>query len=102
MADLVRIQTGKDFTDPLCALIALLKPGLVFTSEQLKSLPVTQQEALLFESVPEGSPGVDTDKMNPSGHPLIQVFFQNIASTERMLNRSQKPIPLSEGKRKCE
>ncbi len=56
VADLVRIQTGKDFTDPLCALIALLKPGLVFTSEQLKSLPVTQQEALLFEPVAEGTP----------------------------------------------
>jgi ATP-dependent Clp protease ATP-binding subunit ClpB len=56
VADLVRIQTGKDFTDPLCVLIALLKPGLVFTSEQLKSLPVTQQEALLFEPVAEGTP----------------------------------------------
>jgi len=51
VADLVRIQTGKDFTDPLCILIALLKPGLVFTSEQLKSFPLTQQEALLFEPV---------------------------------------------------
>ena len=56
VADLVRIQTGKDFTDPICALIALLKPGLVFTSEQLKSLPVTQQEALLFEPFDEGTP----------------------------------------------
>jgi ATP-dependent Clp protease ATP-binding subunit ClpB len=55
VADLVRIQTGKDFTDPLCALIALLKPGLVFTVEQLKSLPLTQQEAMLFEPVTEGS-----------------------------------------------
>jgi ATP-dependent Clp protease ATP-binding subunit ClpB len=49
VADLVRIQTGKDYTDPLSALIALLKPGLVFTSEQLKSFPLTQQEAMLFE-----------------------------------------------------
>ena len=58
VADLVRIQTGKDYTDPLCVLIALLKPGLVFTSEQLKSLPVTQQEALLFEPVAESAPEV--------------------------------------------
>jgi ATP-dependent Clp protease ATP-binding subunit ClpB len=58
VADLVRIQTGKDFTDPLSTLIALLKPGLVFSSEQLKSLPVTQQEALLFEPFAEGSPEV--------------------------------------------
>jgi ATP-dependent Clp protease ATP-binding subunit ClpB len=55
VADLVRLQTGKDFTDPLCALTALLKPGLVFSSGQLKSLPVTQQEAMLFEPVAEGS-----------------------------------------------
>ena len=60
VADLVRIQTGKDFTDPLCALIALLKPGLVFTSEQLKSLPLTQQEALLFEPAGDTPASVKT------------------------------------------
>ena len=54
VADLVRLQVGKDFTDPLCVLIALLKPGVAFSAEQLKSFPVTQQEALLFE--PAGTP----------------------------------------------
>jgi ATP-dependent Clp protease ATP-binding subunit ClpB len=49
VADLVKFQLGKDFTDPLCMLTALLKPGLAFSTEQLKSFPVTQQEALLFE-----------------------------------------------------
>ena len=49
VADLVRLQLSKDFTDPLCVFIALLKPGLAFSFEQLKSFPITQQEALLFE-----------------------------------------------------
>ena len=48
VADLVRIQTGKDFTDPLCVLIALLKPGLVFTSEQLKSFACYPAGSLAF------------------------------------------------------
>ncbi len=46
MADLIRLQLSKDFTDALCALAALLKPGLAFTAEQLKSLPLTQKEVL--------------------------------------------------------
>jgi ATP-dependent Clp protease ATP-binding subunit ClpA len=52
VADLVRLQLGRDFVDPLCMLIALIKPGLAFSTEQLKSFPVTQQEALLFEPAP--------------------------------------------------
>jgi ATP-dependent Clp protease ATP-binding subunit ClpA len=46
MAELIRLQMSKDVTDALCALAALLKPGLAFTSEQLKSLPLTQKEML--------------------------------------------------------
>jgi len=49
VADLIRLQQGKDFIDPLCILTALLKPGLAFTAEQLRSFPLTQQEALLLE-----------------------------------------------------
>jgi ATP-dependent Clp protease ATP-binding subunit ClpB len=41
MADLVALQLVRDQTDPLCALAALLRPGLAFTAEQLKSLPLS-------------------------------------------------------------
>jgi ATP-dependent Clp protease ATP-binding subunit ClpA len=76
VADLVRLQLGKDFTEPLCVLIALLKPGLAFSSEQLKSFPLTQQEALLFEpastpadlSTPITKPESSPDKVSsPAG-----------------------------------
>jgi ATP-dependent Clp protease ATP-binding subunit ClpA len=46
VADLVALQLAKDQTDPLCALAALLRPGLVYTPEQLKSLPLTQREVV--------------------------------------------------------
>ncbi len=46
MADLIALQLTRDHTDPLCALAALLRPGLAFTAEQLKSLPLTQKELL--------------------------------------------------------
>jgi ATP-dependent Clp protease ATP-binding subunit ClpB len=46
LADLVALQLVREQPDALCALAALLKPGLAFTAEQLKSLPLTQKEIL--------------------------------------------------------
>ena len=46
VADLVALQLARDQTDPLCALAALLRPGLAYSAEQLKSLPLTQKEVL--------------------------------------------------------
>ena len=46
LADLVALQLAREQPDALCALAALLKPGLAFTAEQLKSLPLTQKEVL--------------------------------------------------------
>ncbi len=46
LADLVALQLSREHPDALCALAALLKPGLAFTAEQLKSLPLTQKEIL--------------------------------------------------------
>ncbi len=46
MADLIAMQLNRDYTDPISALSALLKPGLAFTTEQLKSLPLTQKEVM--------------------------------------------------------
>ncbi|RPD44691.1 ATP-dependent Clp protease ATP-binding subunit [Hymenobacter sediminis] len=46
VADLVALQLSKEETDPLCALAAVLRPGLVYTPEQLKSLPLTQREVI--------------------------------------------------------
>ncbi|GAB2790152.1 ATP-dependent Clp protease ATP-binding subunit [Rhabdobacter roseus] len=46
LADLVAMQLGKPQTDPVCVLSALLKPGVGFTAEQLRSLPLTQTELM--------------------------------------------------------
>ena len=46
LADLIALQLSRSQPDALCALAALLKPGLAFTAEQLKSLPLSQKEIL--------------------------------------------------------
>jgi ATP-dependent Clp protease ATP-binding subunit ClpB len=51
VGDLVRVQLSKDTIDSVCILIALIKPDLVFTAEQLRSLPIIQKELLEIEQV---------------------------------------------------
>ncbi|MFD2934203.1 ATP-dependent Clp protease ATP-binding subunit [Spirosoma flavum] len=46
LADLVAMQLGKPQTDPVCVLAALLKPGVAFNAEQLRSLSLTQAELM--------------------------------------------------------
>lgn len=46
LADLVAMQLGKPQTDPVCVLIALLKPGVAFSAEQLRSLPLSQADLM--------------------------------------------------------
>jgi len=45
-ADNVRIKLGLDQISPICVLCALSKPGVGFTSEQLKTFPVKEKEIL--------------------------------------------------------
>ncbi len=45
-ADNVRIKLGLDLISPICVLTALAKPGVGFTSEQLKSFPIKEKEIL--------------------------------------------------------
>ena len=61
MANLVALQISRDQTDPLCALAALLRPGLAFTAEQLKSLPLTQKEVVdaAQAEMPAAAPATD-------------------------------------------
>ncbi|MGV3600267.1 MAG: ATP-dependent Clp protease ATP-binding subunit [Dyadobacter fermentans] len=53
LAELIALQLNID-TDPLCTLAALLKPGVGFSSDQLKSLPITQKEVLGLHQAPVG------------------------------------------------
>lgn len=45
-ADNVRIKLGLDLISPICVLCALSKPGIGFTTEQLKTFPVKEKEIL--------------------------------------------------------
>src|SRR5947207_153123 len=45
-ADNVRIKLGIDTISPICVLVAVAKPGVAFSSEQLKSFPVKEKEVL--------------------------------------------------------
>lgn len=45
-ADNVRIKLGLDMISPICVLCAIARPGVGFSSEQLKSFPVKEKEIL--------------------------------------------------------
>ncbi|MCE7062927.1 ATP-dependent Clp protease ATP-binding subunit [Dyadobacter sp. CY343] len=49
LAALISLQLNTD-TDPLSTLAAILKPGVGFSSDQLKSLPLTQKEVLAMHT----------------------------------------------------
>ncbi|HRG53335.1 MAG TPA: ATP-dependent Clp protease ATP-binding subunit [Bacteroidia bacterium] len=43
-ADNVGLKLGLDFTDPICVLVALVKPNAAYSLSQLKSLPLREHE----------------------------------------------------------
>lgn len=45
-ADNVRMKMGLDLISPICTLSAIAKPGVGFSSEQLRSFPVKEKEVL--------------------------------------------------------
>ena len=46
LADMISLQLNRDVTDATCVFVALLKPGIGFQPDQLKSFPVTQKEII--------------------------------------------------------
>lgn len=45
-ADTIRLKIGVDLIDPICLLIALVKPNYGYTAEQLKSLSIRESEIM--------------------------------------------------------
>ncbi|HZH72130.1 MAG TPA: hypothetical protein VFD91_06540, partial [Mariniphaga sp.] len=43
-ADDVRLKLGLDEITPICVIAAIVKPGIAFSAEQLKSLPLKEHE----------------------------------------------------------
>src|SRR4051812_9466242 len=45
-SDHIRMKLGLDYISPICVLAALVKPGIAFTGEQLKSFPLREKEIM--------------------------------------------------------
>jgi ATP-dependent Clp protease ATP-binding subunit ClpB len=45
-ADNIGLKLGLDYTDPICVLVALVKPNSAYTLSQLKSLPLREAEII--------------------------------------------------------
>jgi ATP-dependent Clp protease ATP-binding subunit ClpA len=45
-ADNIRVKLSREDIDPLCLFLALLQPSNAFTSERLKTFPITYQEVI--------------------------------------------------------
>lgn len=52
-ADLMRLELNYEQTDGLCVLVALTKPNVAFTKEQLRTFPLTSEEVreIAFETM---------------------------------------------------
>ena len=55
VADIVRLKLAEDQISPLSALAALIRPGVAYEADQLKSFPLTENQLLGFhlQSAPE-------------------------------------------------
>jgi ATP-dependent Clp protease ATP-binding subunit ClpA len=69
LADLIALQLNHDYTDAVSIFTALLKPGVAFTQDQLKTFPVTQKE-IMAAAINDNAfqqaikPGSETDQGN--------------------------------------
>ncbi|SOD90093.1 ATP-dependent Clp protease ATP-binding subunit [Spirosoma fluviale] len=66
-ADFFRIKLGLDYVELICVLTALTKPGVGFTAEQLRSLPL-QERDLLDRFLRDLSAPRATEKTSPGSN----------------------------------
>ncbi|HEX8528763.1 MAG TPA: ATP-dependent Clp protease ATP-binding subunit [Cytophagales bacterium] len=79
VADIVRLKFSEETLSPLAVLIALCRPGLAFTEEQLGSLPLTEGELTglalgTASAAPAGTafPGGERTPTPPAGEALAR------------------------------
>lgn len=58
-ADDARIRLGLFDINPICVLIALVKPGVAFSSDQLRSFPIQERDILSLYVNNTGNPSVE-------------------------------------------
>ena len=73
-ADLVRLKLSLPETGPWCVLAALCRPGAGFSADQLRSLPLTENEVLGFmlqeQQQPSGSSAAPAPDVTPAAGTL--------------------------------
>src|SRR6185312_1325679 len=83
LADLIALQLNHDITDAVSIFISLLKPGVGFSADQLKTFPVTQKEImdlvvddyLLKQSIKPEKNGTE-DKNPQAGKPTGNALYK--------------------------
>jgi ATP-dependent Clp protease ATP-binding subunit ClpB len=97
-ADILRLKFSKELIEPDCVLIALCKPNIAFTNDQLKSFILTQKELTdfvlaesgLIESIPSTQAG-----QKPSSKKTSQVkALFNFCIDKTSLAREGKTDPI--------
>ncbi|MEO6915613.1 MAG: ATP-dependent Clp protease ATP-binding subunit [Chitinophagaceae bacterium] len=82
-ADNVRIKLGLDLISPICVLTAIVKPGVAFTSEQLKPFPVKEKEILELyfkeDGIHQAVQGTDGNAASPSAGALFKYCIERTA-----------------------
>ncbi len=63
-AEFVRIRLDMDLIEPIAVLVALLKPGVGFTIDQLRSLPLQERDLMQRYMQDRARPGLANPKLN--------------------------------------
>ncbi|HEX4849776.1 MAG TPA: AAA family ATPase, partial [Puia sp.] len=83
LADLIAMQLNRESTDAVSIFIALLKPGVGFSSDQLKTFPATQKEIMnaaveedSFEQALKSNSTPNTSPESTSGKATANALFK--------------------------
>lgn len=79
-AEKVRLRLGMDQLEPICLFVALVTPGIAWSLPQLKTLPLSDQEAMALLSERETAISHDPQTREPilPGDPLQEPRSQKI------------------------
>jgi ATP-dependent Clp protease ATP-binding subunit ClpB len=82
-ADNIRIKLGLDLISPICVLTATVKPGVAFSSEQLKSFPVKEKEILDVyfkeDGIQQAVKGANPEKQSATAGALYKYCIERTA-----------------------
>ena len=94
-ADSIRVSLKKESIDPVCLLIAVVTPGVGFTFEQLKTLPLQKDEIIAACGNPKSSTGASaigrtSQKVKNHGCKNLETYciLKNLQQAEGKLNET--------------